>query len=246
MPCAQCIGIVGGGGKCKLSRVKPGARMNIRGPCGRCGERRCRTHCRCGRNGTAQGRSAARPLKRAALEAVDDVAVSGATAASALAPIGRPSPLAVDVLKVEEWWDRVLEELSGATHVLVATYVIDHGRLCALFERRLSGRSEFHLEILVDKESLESRTCVHQRPRLDSLRRAGAKVYACRGQPPLGALHMKMILLDRRAAFGGSANVAQKRLENAELTMRVRGPPVNDFLAQALAVKARGALWDGS
>ena len=188
------------------------------------------------------------PLKRAAVEAADDddVVVPGAATAAALTPVGRPSPLSMDVLKIMDWWNRMLEELNGATNVLVATYVIDHGSLCALLERRLSGRSEFHLEVLVDKESLESRTCVHQRPRLAALRRAGAKVYACGGKTPLGALHMKMIILDWRIAFVGSANLTQKSLQNAELTMRVRGPPVSDFLAQALAVKDCGELWDGS
>ena len=59
-------------------------------------------------------------------------------------------------------------------------------------------------------------------------------------------MHMKMIILDWRIAFVGSANLTQKSLQNAELTMRVRGPPVSDFLAQALAVKDCGELWDGS
>ena len=168
------------------------------------------------------------------------------SAVSATAPVGRPSPLAVEALDVADWWQCILDELREATRVFVATYVIDHAGLCAMLERRLSGRSEFHLEVLIDKESLESRTSVHQRPRLDALRQAGAEVYLCRGHVPRGSLHMKMLVLDRRVAFVGSANLTQKSLSNGELTLRVRGPVVSDFLAQGLAEKGRGVLRDGA
>ena len=71
-------------------------------------------------------------------------------------------------------------------------------------------------------------------------------MYVCRGQPPLGALHMKMLVVNKRIAFVGSANFTQKSLSNAELCMRLRGPVVKDFLAQAFAVKGRGVLWHGA
>ena len=220
--------------------------MNIRGPCAKCRERRCRTHCRCGRNATAKGREAARPVKRARVAGAVAPQIPAPSAVSATAPVGRPSSLAVEALDVADWWQCILDELREATRVFVATYVIDHAGLCAMLERRLSGRSEFHLEVLIDQESLESRTSVHQRPRLDALRQAGAEVYLCRGHVPRGSLHMKMLVLDRRVAFVGSANLTQKSLSNGELTLRVRGPVVSDFLAQGLAEKGRGVLWDGA
>ena len=58
---AKCEGYFPSGRPCKASRSQPGQKVCIKGPCGKCRERRCKSHCRCGRQGTAIGRSAARP-----------------------------------------------------------------------------------------------------------------------------------------------------------------------------------------
>ena len=128
----------------------------------------------------------------------------------------------------------------------LATYTIDHTELCVLLEQRLNGRSEFHLQVLVDRENFLARTPVRQRPRLVALRNAGAEVYLCRGQPPLGAFHKKALIVDRRTAFQGSANFTQKSLQNEEQTLRMRGPPVDDVLVEVEEARGRGVLWHGS
>ena len=58
---AKCEGYFPSGRTCKASRSQPGQKVCIKGPCLKCRERRCKSHCRCGRQGTAIGRSAARP-----------------------------------------------------------------------------------------------------------------------------------------------------------------------------------------
>ena len=65
---------------------------------------------------------------------------------------------------------------------------------------------------------------------LRNLRRAGAEVVLCRGTVATGAMHGKAIVVDRRTAFMGSANLTQKSERNGELLWRMRGPPVMDVL----------------
>ena len=152
--------------------------------------------------------------------------------AAVAAPVGRPAALAVEVLGTRAWWDRLLREIRDAAEVALASYIVDHEALCELLLRRLGGRDDFALAVLVDNETFLQRTAFYQRPRLERLRRAGAEIRLCRGPvQPYGSFHMKAIVLDRRVAFTGSANATQKSLQNTEVTMRLVGPPVAAILA---------------
>ena len=185
MPTHACKGVLHSGRQCTLSRAKPGQPICIRGPCDRCRESRCRTHCRCGRNGTAKGRQAGRPTSRASATAASPSAVSSsATSAPAsglgLAPVGRPAALTYTLMTIHAWWEQLIEAVSGATEVYLATLVFDHSAFTAELLRRLKGRAPFAVTLMVDKESFEKRDAPHQRPRLRELRSAGARVYLCK------------------------------------------------------------------
>ena len=139
-----------------------------------------------------------------------------------------------------------MEEIGYAREVLIASFLFDHAALQEALLRRLNGRGEFDLQVLVDRAAFVERTAYRQRPRLDALRRASASVYLCSGDPPLGAFHAKVAVLDRRICFTGSANFTQKSLQNFELTLRLVGPQVLEILRDVEAARLRGRLWDGS
>ena len=98
----------------------------------------------------------------------------------------------------------MLEEVRSAVQVVIASFVYDNAALTDLLVRRLADRSAFDLTVLVDKEKFEERECRGEHPSLQRLQRAGAEVFLCRGQPPLGAFHIKALVTNRRTAFVGN------------------------------------------
>ena len=241
-----CLGPIGCRGGCTLS--KHGKAISLRYVCPKrgCREQRCRTHCRCGRESLVAGRARARPSQSPVPAARRRVSLPNAPV-PVPRPIGRPAELGLEVLTKFVWYQRLVSEVRSASEVTIASYHYDHAELqCALL-RRLSERgSTFAVEVLVDRDAFLARQAVRQRPRLSELRRAGAKVYLCRGTPPLGVFHLKAAVLDRRVCFTGSANFTNKSLDNLELTMRIVGPQVVDILEGVQLARGRAMLWDGS
>ena len=139
------------------------------------------------------------------------------------------------------WWGNLLQMVRHASRVVVASYVYDHPRLTQILLQRLGDSSCFELVILVDKEMFEQRSAYYERPRLDSLRRAGAVIELCRGSGRLGSFHKKVIVADRRTAFLGSANFTLKSEDNDELLLLLRGPPVQDILRDL--EQRKGVAW---
>ena len=215
----------------------------MRYPCSRCGEQRCRTHCKCGREGAVTGRHAGRG--RARSEGAAPRVIAAVQQPSVPRPVGAPSQLAVHVLSTADWYRQMLEGMHMAREVIVASYMFDHGAVHAELLKRLQGRGAFELQVLVDREAFLERTARRQRPRLELLRRAAGDVYLCRGTPPLGRFHMKAVIIDRRTVFTGSANITEKSQENTELTLRMTGPPAMDILRDVEAARLRGQLWGG-
>ena len=241
MPDQRCKGDLHTGARCRCSRARPGEAISIRGPCTRCHERRCKTHCRCGRQGTATGRSAARPSR---ILGVLRAAPVPRLANFAARPVGAPAALGFQVLSVSLWWASLLKEVKKASsEILVASYIFDHPALTRALVQKLSGRDAFAVVVLVDKEQFDTRACYHQRPRLAELHAAVAAVYLCRGNPPLGSFHTKTVCIDKRSAYFGSANLTKKSADNDELTTRVVGTPVADILSRVEAARRRGSLW---
>ena len=192
--------------------------MQIRVKCDRCAERRCRTHCRCGRNGWATGQAAGRPSPLGIAQAKPQAKAQAKAKAQAVAapapavppvilPTSRPSMVSVDLLETTEWFQEHMTKIRGARHVIIGSYQYDHPGITTSLLGRLEGRDAFDLTAMVDKGCFDARTPYHQQGRLDRLRRASAEIILCRGQPPLGSFHTQAAVIDRRVAFVGSAKL---------------------------------------
>jgi phosphatidylserine/phosphatidylglycerophosphate/cardiolipin synthase-like enzyme len=112
--------------------------------------------------------------------------------------------------------------------------------------RRLADSSFFEAVVLVDKETFESKQCYGMRPRLDSMRRAGAEIVLCRGPGRLGRFHAKAAVMDRRYCYTGGANFTMKSDQNCELLLRMVGPAVADIILLLETAKAASRTCDGS
>ena len=136
-------------------------------------------------------------------------------------------------------------DLATAQNVLVASYSFDHVGVFDCLCRLLRKRPRPSVRLVVDEELFGARTTRGQRSKLHDLRELGAAVYLGGGSTPLGSLHAKGVVINKRVAFFGSANLTQKSLQNAELTFRATGPPVADVTASLEAAVQRAKLWDG-
>ena len=127
--CAQmpghthCVGIIHSGLQCTLSRKHPGQPISLRAPCTRCHERRCRTHCRCGRTGTAVGRAGGRPAPKAAAAPQPKAKAKPKAMPKAVAvpppvvvagPAGPMSQLSMERLRPPEWHRAIVEAVATA------------------------------------------------------------------------------------------------------------------------------------
>ena len=99
---------------------------------------------------------------------------------------------------------------------------------------------------MVDKEMFDVRMARHQRPRLEALRRAGAKIWLCDGKTGYGSLHMKALIVNRRVAFTGSSNFTNKSHENLELQMRMARPPAIQIYTISHGWKWQSKLLDAN
>jgi phosphatidylserine/phosphatidylglycerophosphate/cardiolipin synthase-like enzyme len=125
----------------------------------------------------------------------------------------------------------MVDAVKTAAHVFAGTYQFNHNALNDEFLRRLSDQSAFELVMLIDKENATNNIPHGQKTMLNNLHRAGATIVLCRGTIASGSFHAKALVVDRRTAFLGSANLTKKAERNAELCWRLRGPPVMDALA---------------
>ena len=120
----------------------------------------------------------------------------------------------------------MLEDVAAASRVVVAAYLYDNTSLHNLFVQKLKGRGAFDLQVTVDKAGFENRDAPRQRPKLLALKGLGAQVCTASGDGTMGRLHCKAVVLDRRVAYTGSANLTDKSEDNSELVCRLQGPPV--------------------
>ena len=233
---------------CDKSTVAFGERATISGACTICGERRCRSHCACGRAGTAVGRNAPRvgEGRRAAPPAVPEGIGLPQTIAL---PVGRPAHLSVEMLDEDSFFQDVMTELRAGEEVFASTFMYDDPRLHDLLLSRLGNiRREFKFELIVDRQATEGGTCRHMRPRLRELKRAGADIWTCDGHNHreiygagastlYGHVHVKAIVVDRRVAYIGSMNLTRSARANREIMFKIRGPPVRPLLEHLLGFR---------
>jgi len=246
----ECEGVLGNGHHCRLSRDGAGNPILLNSRCKKCKEWRCRTHCRCGRENKLRGRERPRSKdpERPTGPAVEPraaakrAAVVQAAVPPVPAPVGRPASLQVEVLPGATWWPRLLEDVAAASRVVVAVYLYDNTSLHELFLQKLRGRRAFDLQVTVDKEGFEKRDAPRQRPKLLALKGAGAKVCVASGEGTTGRLHCKAVVLDRRVAYTGSANLTEKSESNHELVCRLQGPPVQ-AVSEAVATFCAAAVF---
>jgi len=236
------------GHKCTLHTKRRGFPKSLSQPCKACSEWRCKKHCRCGRQGTATGRSAARIYGVAQQPAPKAMAQAKAKAAAApvhpRAPVGPPPVDSCLRLRQADWWADLVEAVANSREIELATYMFDDLQLFRVLLGRLTDGSRFSLRINIDAEAIKGNTPAEQRGRLDRLRRAGAAVYACKGDGRLGAYHVKELVVDRRFMFTGSANFTTKgRTANRERGYKMTGANVALALSDQAAERASGTLW---
>jgi hypothetical protein len=235
----ECKGVIHSSSKCKLSRSSHGQPIQIKGPCKTCSERRCRTHCKCGRNKTATGQRAARPggngqtVKPKVETPPKDQVVAQAKAAG----LGR---LGVTVYRDASWFQACLEEVRTAAKVDIASFLFDDPEFTRVLVQRLKGRMPFSCQVFVDKAAFNSRTSRHQSPRLHELKQHGAIVKLCSGYDASnlfgasahkGIMHFKAIIIDQSIGWSGGSNVTKSARANRELMYRFQGHPVADIEA---------------
>ena len=230
---------------CTLSRVVEDGPMQISGPCTRCRERRCKTHCRCGRSNNASGRSAGRPAEKVIQEKALPIQTPPVIVPP---PIGRKSKLDVQVFRdAGKFLDSLVDELESASSFHAASYVLDDLSLCHALLRKLQRpSSQFTCNITVDHDIFHKDTSRYSRARLRELQRHGASVSLAKGFSGVslygacafdGAMHVKAVILSHRVAYTGGSNLTKASRVNRELSFRMTGEPVAEIFAAVLAAE---------
>ena len=227
-------------------------------PCATCKEWRCKSYCRCGRQGTAVGRRAPRQAVAKAKAKAAPKAVAGPRA---LAPLPLASPRAAPplaapraaasssqvVFNESTWLQQCLKEMQNAGAVQIASMVFYEPSITDALIKLLRGPRPFTCRVVVDKDCFHKRVSTSQRPRLQELQKAGALVRLATGHSGTdvfgprakgGMMHLKAVVLDGNVVFSGSANVTRASLTNRELVFRLVGPnarPVLEAVADAFS-----------
>ena len=160
--------------------------------------------------------------------------------------VGCPSALSVEVLPAAKWWDRAISAVQKAkSSVDVASLMYDHPRLHSALLAFLDGTMRCRVRLWVDEEAFRTKACYYERSRLAALRAKGAVVHLCKGPGVNGCYHKKVIVIDRRVAFTGSANMTNKSEKNAELVFIMKGPPVMQIMESLAEDTIEADEWDG-
>jgi phosphatidylserine/phosphatidylglycerophosphate/cardiolipin synthase-like enzyme len=205
--------------------------------CATCREWRCKSHCRCGRQGTALGRRAPRQAVAKAKAKAAPRAVTAPRAAASSSSSSSSSPQVV--FNESTWLQQCLKEMQNAATVQIASLVFDEPSFSTALLKLLRGPRPFTCRVVVDKDCFYKRVSTGQRPRLLELQKAGALVRLATGHSGTdvfgprakgGMMHLKAVVLDGNVVFSGSANVTRASLANRELVFRLVGPDVKPVL----------------
>ena len=162
------------------------------------------------------------------------------------APQGRASSQSLKLLTVSDWYGQLCSAVGEASEVELGSYMYDNVALHQTLLRRLRGRASFSLSVYIDAGSLKGKTPKMQKPRLEELLAAGAKVFRCGGVKASGLFHCKAAVVDRRYLYTGSANFTENSRGNEELCFKITGPVVHDVLEKLNCQKLKGKPWNGS
>ena len=133
------------------------------------------------------------------------------------------------MFKDDSWRQRALQDMAGGSRVVIAAFLYDDPDIQSTLLSRLR-KGGFELDITVDKEAFHERTARRQKPKLEALAAAGGRVFLGKGDGPDGRLHMKVMIIDSRIVYWGTANFTFKSRTNKELMQRLQGPPVQDVV----------------
>ena len=245
-----------GAGLCDLARDGSGDPIKVNKPCAICRERRCKTHCRCGRLKQTTGRKAPRPgspaaaakakaapkakaQPKVAAKAAPKAAANAAAAATPLLPLAAPQQRqqrasTTQVSVFSEWHKQLLAEveLASTQKLVILSYCMDEIQLCTALQKKLKPPSKFQCTVVVDRQYFLGRTATHQRPRLHELKEHGATVMLATGSKCgnyQGAMHMKVAAINDDVAFVGSCNWTFSSLANQEICLRLQGHAVQQI-----------------
>jgi hypothetical protein len=101
----RCCGVIHTKAKCRLSRADLGIAIAIKGQCGKCHEKRCEAHCRCGRTGMATGRHMSMGVGVAAKA---QLKAKAKTVARTAARPARPPNALVNLFDDGSWFETLL------------------------------------------------------------------------------------------------------------------------------------------
>ena len=148
------------GRKCQRSQDGKQKPIGLNAPCPKCGEWRCRAHCKCGREGTAKGRYAPRDGKGPVMKKASKRKVKRSKKKKAKVnarprgevqvtlPVGRPALVDFVVISDNSWRPPAFAEIMESSVVLLASLVYDDPDLHKVLLRRLKQSSEFECQVV--------------------------------------------------------------------------------------------------
>lgn len=200
--------------------------------------------------GWRSGWNGGRPSAAAAAKAMPKAkAKARAKAAPApvalpLAPVGRQNNQDVKLMRIQEWYAHMRQDIATSSQVLLASPWYDNPDVQQALLNRLKKREPFSLVVLIDKASFDGVLPKRQKERITALRTNGAKIFLCTGERRENTFHKKAVIIDRRYLYVGGANITYASDHgNGELVYRMVGHVVSDTLAVLVADQARGREW---
>ena len=229
--------------------------------CDKCGELRCKTHCKCGRQGTATGRNAPRLSALAAPKAIAKAApapqpkakAKAASApqlkakaqarpdADAQAQLGEP-----DIHADGEWFDNFLGKLGSTSEVYASAMIIDDPQFCNGLAAELRKTRGFKLTLVVDRQHYNNETSRCQGECLARLKKLGAEVFLGTGHSGTriygnaawtGLMHRKAVVLDSNLCFMGGSNFTKSSRKSREIMAEFTGNAALKVLALIVEAK---------
>lgn len=163
-----------------------------------------------------------------------------------MAAKGRASPEKCELLDVGAWYEEAATLLETAAEVELASYMFDNSLVHSVLLKRLQSKTNFQLNVYVDREMLAGSVPRQQRSRLKSLRTAGATIYACSGVGRHGSYHGKACVINKRYLFSGNANFTEKSQSNVEFCYKMTGAVVADVLVELAKHRQKFPVWNGT
>ena len=133
-------------------------------------------------------------------------------------------------------------DMQKSRELEIGSYCIDENSLFTAVEDFLP---DCKVNLYIDEEQFDDPKKTLQRRKVRKLHHKGAKVYVMKGLRRWGSYHCKLLIINRRVMYFGSANFTNKSHDNRESTFRATGAVVDEMLEDAAEWRLAGRLWDG-